>query len=177
MKVLIDMDGVVADFVGAVLAGLDERGVHIERADIDQFTYLDWASKHVDWARDIACRDGFFLGLEPLPGAIEGVKRLADVYDLQFCSSPLPGSSSCEEDKRRWIEKYFGKELAVSAYIGADKTLCDGDVLIDDNPEVKGAREPSWNHIVFDQTWNHESRSLRLLGFDDPDLIMKIESV
>ncbi|MEM6997975.1 MAG: hypothetical protein AAF413_03645 [Patescibacteria group bacterium] len=172
MTILIDMDGVVVDFVGGVLAGLQKHGVRIRRENINHFTYLDWASEHADWAKEIAQADGFFLRLDPLPGAIDGVNELRSKHDIRFCSAPLPGNKTCETDKRAWIEKYFDKQLADEAFIGSDKTMCDGDYLIDDNPEVAGSKEPSWQHIVFDQSWNYASSAPRLFGlsvaeFDD----------
>ena len=36
----------------------------------------------------------------------------------------------------------------------ADKTLCNGAVLVDDRPEVMGSYKNTWEHVLFRQSYN-----------------------
>jgi len=35
-----------------------------------------------------------------------------------------------------------------------DKTVCRGTLLIDDHPNIRGSRFPSWRQVIFDQPYN-----------------------
>ena len=52
----------------------------------------------------------FFLDLEPIEGAIEGVLLLSKKYDVQFLTAPSFMNPLSYTEKRLWIEKYFGLE-------------------------------------------------------------------
>lgn len=102
----------------------------------------------------------FFLNLEPIEGAIEGVIYLSKKYDIHFLTAPSYMNPLSYTEKRLWIEKYFGLEWCKKLILAYDKSLLKGDYLIDDsigkgqlNFEGKliqiGTHEfPDWNSII-----------------------------
>ena len=108
----IDMDNVLVDFQ----SGLNK---------VDEATKQAYDG-HQD---DIP---GLFDLMEPMPGAIDAVHRLAKYYDCYILSTAPWGNPSAWSDKVRWVTRYmddiFHKRLIVSHH----KDLCRGDYLIDD---------------------------------------------
>lgn len=95
---------------------------------------------------------GIFSLMEPMPFAIESVKRLAAEFDLYVLSTAPWKNISAWSDKLEWIQKYFGEEKESIFYkrliISHHKNLNKGDYLIDDR-EKNGAREFDGELIQF----------------------------
>lgn len=107
-------------------------------------------------------RAGFFQDLEPIPGAIEAVKKLdADPrFEVFILTAPSFHNPYCYMDKRIWIEKYFGLEFCKQLVICYHKERFIGDILIDDsekNGQLKFKGEvmkfgsdkyPNWDAVM-----------------------------
>ena len=120
---------------------------------------------------NILDEEGFFLGLEPLPGAIEAVhEMMEEEIEVLVCTTPHFGSKFCINEKNEWIEKYLGPQFVRRVIPTYDKTIIYGDVLIDDKPEIHGLMEdnPFWTHILFDHRHNkHVDTAHRLTDWKD----------
>ncbi|MFY0606434.1 MAG: hypothetical protein JXR10_06960 [Cyclobacteriaceae bacterium] len=82
---------------------------------------------------------GFFSNLEPLEGALEGIKKLSDLgYDIYILSSPSPKNPLSYTEKRVWIEEHLGYEYVEKLILSMNKGLVKGDYLIDDWTEGRG---------------------------------------
>lgn len=83
---------------------------------------------------------GLYIGLEPLPDALETYRWLHQhsTFDVFILTAPSIKNSHCYSEKRDWVEKYLGMEvverLIISGYKGHNK----GHFLIDDCAEGKG---------------------------------------
>jgi 5'(3')-deoxyribonucleotidase len=112
--VYIDMDDTIADFFKAAY-DIGPNGIWIDESRM----YID----------------GFFENLEPIAGALEGVRRLLrkPEYDVWICTQPLAESAASYIEKVRWINKWF-PELNGKIVMTQHKGLCLGEYLIDDNP-------------------------------------------
>jgi 5'-nucleotidase len=75
---------------------------------------------------------GFFLDLEPIPGAIDALKTLMEEYDVYILTRPSYLNPLCYTEKRVWIEKNFGIEFCERLIMCCDKSMVKGDYLIDD---------------------------------------------
>jgi len=121
----IDMDGVIADFDGAMaeLTGkpfsTDWNHPEIERLS---------AEVH---ALCVANPD-IFHNLKPVPDSIEYVKKLMELYEVYFLSTPMWELPESFIGKRLWIEQHFGELGLKRLILTHRKDLNHGDYLIDD---------------------------------------------
>ena len=153
--IFFDMDNVLVDFQ----SGLDKVPQEIKAQYEDDGT----GKPHYD---DIP---GIFSLMDPMPGAIEAVKALADCgrYELYILSTAPWGNPSAWTDKLEWVKKHldsdrpdgnFYKRLILSHH----KNLCiqRRAWLIDDR-KAHGAEHfehhliqfgsgefPDWNSVV-----------------------------
>jgi len=96
-----------------------------------------------------------YLNLKPVPGSREGIRALQDAgHEVVFASAPTPTHPTNVDDKREWIERYYGPKMAEAAYIRLDKTTIDGDVIIDDKKRITGERPLKPKHILYRMPYN-----------------------
>ncbi|XP_070084448.1 5'(3')-deoxyribonucleotidase, mitochondrial isoform X5 [Equus przewalskii] len=108
LRVLVDMDGVLADFEGGFLrkyrarfpdqpfiALEDRRGFWVS----EQYGRLQPGLS--EKAISIWESENFFFDLEPLPGAVEAVKQMANLEntDVFICTSPIRMYKYCPYEK------------------------------------------------------------------------------
>lgn len=160
--VLIDMDGVLADFDRSVFEILKSEypDVKINYDRLNFYMVNDYSNKKVkEIVRSIPERANFFLTLPIMPNALQGVQRIIDLgYHPRICSSPLKSNLTCGKDKLRWLQNnlaaHFGQDIVTEAIITSDKYLSDGLALIDDKSAIKNAAEATWTQIVFHHPYN-----------------------
>lgn len=156
MRILIDLDGVLTDWGTAFDRELDNIGG--EAAGVPR----THDPRNVNWnmttgrtraeaeAIEEAMTQMRYDWLQPIEG---GARALADLeeegHDVWLVSSPYLPNYSCASDKYLWVRRNLGAHWAARTILTLDKTLVDGDLLIDDKPAVTGAREPSWRHVLF----------------------------
>jgi 5'(3')-deoxyribonucleotidase len=142
--VFVDMDGVLVNF---------------EKAFIEYHkTTTGYLSELYQNDPDLI--PGIFREAEPIPGAIEAVKKLAHVYDICVATTSPWDMPYAAGDKMFWIQKYLGQEFYKSMTITHRKDLLHGDYLIDDRTangagEFKGKlmqfgteKYPDWDAIL-----------------------------
>ncbi|OCT61769.1 5'(3')-deoxyribonucleotidase, mitochondrial [Xenopus laevis] len=186
LRVLVDMDGVLADFEGGFLKKYRTRYPNepfIRLKDRQGF----WVSEQYGNLKPGLCEKAisiwesknFFLELEPLPGAVEAVKEMATLEntDVFICTSPIKRYQHCPYEKYAWVAKYLGLQFLEQIVLTRDKTVVSADLLIDDRPDIIGAEpNPTWEHILFTAchnkhlqlappnrrlpSWNHDWKSI-----------------
>ena len=137
-KIFVDMDGVLVNFQ----SGIDK---------LDEATMLEYADDgngkaHYD---DVP---GIFSLMDPMPGAIYGVRALKDVgYDLYVLSTAPWNNPSAWADKVTWITKHLNNVFHKKVIITHCKGLLaaqEGAYLIDDRTG-HGASDFAERHIQF----------------------------
>ena len=123
----IDMDGVLADFLGAFEQ--EPRDIRI---------------KYKNRKDDVP---GMFSKMLPMPGAIESYKILCKRFDVFILSSAPWNNPSAWYDKLEWVKKFLGENATKKLILSHRKDLNIGAYLIDDRWQ-NGARE-------FKGTWLH----------------------
>ena len=136
-----DMDGVTAD--------LHLEWYHRYNADYDDDLKIDditeW-STHKFVKPECGLKmysylhePGLFSGLDPIPGAVDGVKRVwAEGHRVVFITRPPAECGHAYVEKRRWVAKHFPeivKDIGeVPIIFTQNKAWANADVLLDDAP-------------------------------------------
>lgn len=135
-----DMDGVLADFD----SGLSKQSPEV----------LQKYHKHLDEI------PGLFAVMEPIPGAVEAVKALEQMYDIYILSTAPWWNPSAWSDKLMWVKRVFGETFYKRIILTHHKELAIGDYLIDDRDrngaaDFKGEliqfgseKYPDWDSIL-----------------------------
>jgi 5'-nucleotidase len=171
MRILVDMDGVIADWGRAYgesldLFGEDAAGIprHKDQKTFDLHAGRTQTEK--DLINAVMIEPGFYSRLDPIPGAKDALKAMvAQGHDVRIVTSPWISNPTCASDKLNWVVKHYGSHWGPRVIITADKTLVHGDILVDDKPEIKGAHEPTWEHVLFDQPYNQDIKKRRVLDW------------
>ena len=124
--VLIDMDGVLADF--------DKRAQELEAQGIRGTKLF----KHPE----------AYKNLEPIEGAIEAWHALQEKYETYILSTPPWSNPDAWAEKRRWVEEHLGKSVNKKLILCHHKGLVRGDFLIDDRI-ANGVADFGGEHIHF----------------------------
>ena len=180
MKVGVDLDGVVYDFVGSLKNYLVMVGwktpEEIPPATSWTF-YKDWGLT-TDEFLDV-CADGvdqgfiFRLG-PPLPGAVGGMERLQNAgHTLHIVTNRSFGSHSVSNTEA-WLHDYHIPFDSLT--FSDDKTLVRTDVFIDDYvknyDELEAANVRS---VLFDQPWNRDAdKALRVHNWGEFTQLVKV---
>ncbi|XP_048763996.2 5'(3')-deoxyribonucleotidase, mitochondrial-like isoform X2 [Ostrea edulis] len=164
LLVLVDLDGVMADFEGHFLTKWklkypDESFIALEDRRTfylaDQYETLKEGLKPM--VKSVYETKGFFKDLPPIAGACDAVKEMNEMEGVEvfICSSPLFFYKYSAKEKFEWVEHYLGKDWINRTILTRDKTIVSGHILIDDNVKIKGAVDtPSWEHVVFTAYYN-----------------------
>jgi 5'-nucleotidase len=173
MRILVDMDGVLADFEQGFLDRWRARHPDQPYVPLEErtaFYILDQYPQHLKpLIREIQYEPGFIRELPPIPGAVAAMDAMRDAgLEVFICSSPFTEYENCVGEKYAWVDAHLGQRWIPRIVLAKDKTLIKGDVLIDDRPVVDGVAEPSWEHVLFDQPYNRDQRDKRrLTGWDN----------
>ena len=168
---LLDVDGVLADFVGGTIRTLRSVGVDLSREDVTAMDIfkgdkaLEAAFKH-----KLSTEGGFCSRLEPLHGAAEFVERARDVYDVVIVTAPYDVVGWCDE-RIAWIQAHLGLPRS-SVVFAHRKELVAGDALVEDsarNASKWAKAHPEGSAILVDQPWNRvdDGDFVRVYDFDD----------
>jgi 5'(3')-deoxyribonucleotidase len=133
----VDMDGVLVDFDSG-LKQAEPDLLKIYKGQLDNIPKL-------------------FSWMVPMPGAIEAFKALAEKYDTYILTTAPWKNETALQDKKDWLNKYFGELIKKKVIFSHHKELLIGDYLIDDRPVngfkgkqfLFGSKEyPDWNAIT-----------------------------
>ena len=159
--VLVDMDGVVADFergFAAIWRSKYPNRIFIREEDRRNF-YLadDYPEEYRADILEIIYNPGFAASLPLVRGAKEALEAMIGYgFTVKVCTSPLDATHNWS-DKCAWVERFLGAGWWKNLIITRDKSLVRGDILIDDHPNAAsrgGSMVPTWQHIVFDRAYN-----------------------
>ncbi|XP_074870823.1 5'(3')-deoxyribonucleotidase, cytosolic type [Carettochelys insculpta] len=159
LRVLVDMDGVLADFEGGILRAFRARyprEPHVELVERRGFSVREqYRRLREDLGAKVANiyeSPGFFLGLEPIPGAVEAMQEMIHMQDTDvfICTSPLLKYEHCISEKYSWVEKHLGPKFVERIILTRDKTVVSADLLFDDKDTIQGVEpKPRWEHVLF----------------------------
>lgn len=138
MRILLDCDGVLSDFVGYVLDTIREQtGREYAPADVTQWDFGNLLVSETEtrnlWAA--LKQPGVAQELRPIEGAAAAVEALRLTgQDLYVVTSPMPGCPTWAYERELWLRDHMGIERKRVIHTSA-KHLVVGDMLVDDNAD------------------------------------------
>jgi 5'(3')-deoxyribonucleotidase len=159
-RILLDMDGVLVDFLGGALKALNR--VHKQNITIEEYatkfgkweTYDYYGISISDFWMSIGLVPDFWYELEPIPWFRELYDFLKEFGEVTILTSPNY-DPSCAEQKLRWLNSRMNIR-SDSVFIGSRKYLMAGNgILIDDySKNIEAFREAGGEAILVPSTWN-----------------------
>lgn len=136
MRILLDVDGVFSDFLGATLqllrnSGYDKR---ISESDITNWDIISCIGN--DWASVIESgwrKEGWFENLNAYSGSHEAFEKISQMFDeVYFVTAPMPNHKTWAHERISWLKKNFEVDSG-QIIIAESKHIIHGDVFIDDS--------------------------------------------
>lgn len=150
MRILIDVDGVLADLAGAVCAELAAQGRQVRP---EQFTTYDMGTVVSRTDLDFMfSREGFCASLDWYPGARAFLACLQDVGDVVAVTKPFHGGKTWAHERTEWLQPYLPAVIST-----AHKKYVAGDVLVEDseaNCYTWLEANTSGRAVLIDRPWN-----------------------
>lgn len=158
---LLDIDGVLADFLTPCIAVLEDlTGQKFEAAHTKTWDIMEALSIPEDVQEEAYKRmrtEGFCYGLRAYEGSQDAVKRLREIADIYVVTAPLGGPHWAHE-REKWLLEHYdisGKKI-ISTHA---KYRITGDLLVDD----KTANLVAWRKyhprsvpVRWDQSYNQD---------------------
>ena len=150
MIILLDQDGVLADFEHAFIDAWRAR-----HPDIAPVAFDDRKSFYIreDYAPELRAQGRSHLHrarLHPQPAArarrAGRSERAAGAgHGRAHLHSPLSQFENCVAEKYLWVEKHLGRDATNRLVLTKDKTLVHGNLLIDDKPTSRARSSRAGN--------------------------------
>ncbi len=175
----LDMDQIITRFsFHAIKQYNKHHGTDLDPHQADQFIGPH-TSNHPDISQDklesLFRKPGFFLDLQPIPGAVSSIQYLNKLYDIHIVTKIMDGSPICYVEKIQWIELYL-PFLAEKVTATGNKHLFFADIFIDDRPAFQSSWKKQWPTSLvgsLDYPWIDRSK-LDIVGYDWSDLEKKL---
>lgn len=185
-RVLLDVDGVIADFTGFYLDCVEQttgrRYVHDDVTEWSISKALGLSNRERAETEALIERPGAALKIRELPGAVDAVKQIMALADVYFVTSPWDSNPTWSHDRREWLLLRFG-DLGKRVVHTNCKEVVVGDLLVDDKPDnlIAWSKDPRNGVPVL---WDHPSNRgvevdwsiRRLSSWDDLLRIVRFES-
>ncbi len=144
-RVLLDVDGVLADFHTPCLALINEYGgTNHKLEDFDDWNIFDALKTPPEVKSRVyktMKRTGWCSNIGIYPGAKEGVELLLQHTNLYIVTSPMDGPTWTSE-RDSWLKRHFDIDSEHVIHTSA-KYVCAGDMLIDDKISRTGRHTTS----------------------------------
>src|ERR1039458_10062200 len=113
--VLLDIDGVIADFAGAALELVHQlTGKHYKPEAVTTWEVFD--SIPEPQAKDEVYRilkaPGGCAGIPVYPEALAGIERLREIAQIVAVTSPFKGSPTWAHEREEWLSAHFGSAIS-----------------------------------------------------------------
>lgn len=175
-RVLIDMDGVLCDFMTAALAAAGINAGHDSITDWNFFEAHSMSEEEF-WQRidNREITHGFWSGLQPYEWCHQLIRAATLGGQIPYTIATSPSRDpNCAKGKVEWIQKHLGQDFR-DFVIGPRKSLMAREdvLLIDDSDQnVEKFAAAGGRTILFPQPWNANREWLNA-GRDRIDYVVR----
>lgn len=175
--ILVDMDGVLADFENGFIVEYRKTFPTLTPIPVGErknfYVTSDYPSEMQKNVESVYHTPGFFENLPVIPGGKESLELMSSLgHQVFICTSPLTRYDDCVLEKYNWVAKNLGYEWTRKMIVTSDKTLVQGDILIDDKPYPHGVGIASWEHVLYDAPYNKNIPEKRRITWDTWSLVL-----
>src|SRR3990167_2542237 len=171
-RVLVDCDGVLADFISRVCETIEFHGGGKFMPDqVTEFNFAKALQLGPFLAsavkKTISNEPGWWSSLRPFPEAVDGVARLQEIAEVYVITAPWNSCKTWLHDREAWLKKHFGIPHS-HVLVGSAKHLVSGDLFVDDKTDAlhawnanQGGIAVQWQtpHNRLDALSGHSTRS------------------
>ncbi len=162
MKILVDMDEVICDFLGELCTRYNSLlGTELHPAQLVQYDLTPFVG---EVGKRIFLSPGFFTELKPFPNAINTLRNLCGGGHHVVVATDAKGDNNVAADKAAWIARYLPFLPAHDFVVTSRKYLIEADLLFDDSPEIL-ARFGGIK-VVMDRPYNRHVQGHRIFNND-----------
>lgn len=157
-RVLLDVDGVLADFLAPSLPVLARlTGRTWAESEFKTWDIFDTVPRQYEKPFfDAVNTPGWCLNIPVFEEAVAGVARLRELADLYVVTSPMNHVPTWMFEREQWLREHFSIPHKRVVHTSA-KFLCLGDILVDDKPAnilAWEAEHPNGIGLLWDQPYN-----------------------
>jgi hypothetical protein len=162
--ILVDCDGVLADFIGRVckvLQGANPKQAHIYNPELFEVYDIKRTllSTELSWVSSACKQPGFAASLDWYEGAKEWLASIRHLGTVVCLTSPFSGAPSWVQERAEWLRGHVDQ---VHFCRKEAKRFVPGDLLIEDCAQTayewsETQRKPS---IILERPWNRRTSSL-----------------
>lgn len=158
-RLLLDVDGVLADFTTPALQFLESIGKQKKFEQILSWDVFE-ADDEVErlFKEKVATKPGFCLNLSPLRGSIEFVQKAKENYSVEILTTPY-NVPNWYDERKDWIVKHYGIQRSHITFTHK-KQHYEGEIFVDDKLENVVNWHKNWHEkreclaVINDQPWN-----------------------
>ena len=177
----LDVDGVVADFVGTLLKDINHISPHnLSNLDIKHFKMLDKEHSvltqiQIDYAKELLNTPGYGQTFSLIENAQKSYAKIqARGHQIRWLTSSWSSNPTWEYDRRIWLKNHFDTHKHDICFYHKKWEL-GGDVFIDDKPEnvwLWQEQNPSGLGCLFYQPWNADATGCIRFSWNEIDAFL-----
>jgi 5'(3')-deoxyribonucleotidase len=159
LTVLLDIDGVIADFVGRALVVIHQLSGNdrCKRSDVTDHDMANVFGVDEKLFNAACSTPGFCASIKPYPGALAILDHLRQAVRVVAVTAPFPKAPHWQHERREFLLDIGFKHADIISC--ADKSMIRGSVLIDDNERNcnswAGVNYPTTTRtILINRPWN-----------------------
>lgn len=186
MRILVDVDGVVADLMGGFIAFASERGCVIQRDKITAhhisksrgLEHLSTTFDLDDMLREFLCTDDCYEDILEIEDASYAINTLSRRHELAFLTATMKSAPQSYASKFNWLQRRF-PEIPVISAPSEYKHWVAGDILIDDRYDACSRFSSAWPNgkmgasFLFSQPWNEAPK--HIVRYDWDSILFSLE--
>lgn len=158
MRLAVDVDGVLADRIGALVERInDSYDLALAYEDVDRYDFsIPNTDVDIHDVVEESTRDSeHLLGLEPIDGAVAGMQTLYDRHEIVIATHR---PQRIHDDTKRWLRAHDIPYDRFLPECGPQKADVQASLLVDDRPaNVRAFAHQRGSGVLFAQPWNHNA--------------------